>query len=99
LLPRFLNPDHHWDFIVQRWILLGDGEVVVIAPFTDNGRPPRSRLQHRQVRASVLPVMEARLAELAQDRPRIASSVAIEPAYGHTAGNSILGPAPPAAAA
>jgi glyoxylase-like metal-dependent hydrolase (beta-lactamase superfamily II) len=39
---------------------------------------------------SVLPVMEAGLAELVDDRHRISPSVAIEPAYGHTAGHSVL---------
>jgi glyoxylase-like metal-dependent hydrolase (beta-lactamase superfamily II) len=39
---------------------------------------------------SVLPVMEAGLAELINDRHRISSSVEIEPAYGHTMGHSIL---------
>lgn len=39
---------------------------------------------------SVLPVMEAGLAELVNDRHRVSSSLEIEPAYGHTLGHSIL---------
>ena len=39
---------------------------------------------------SVLPIMEAGLAQLVDDRHRISPSVAIEPAYGHTMGHSIL---------
>jgi glyoxylase-like metal-dependent hydrolase (beta-lactamase superfamily II) len=39
---------------------------------------------------SVLPIMEAGLAELVDDRHRLAPSVAIEPAYGHTLGHSML---------
>jgi glyoxylase-like metal-dependent hydrolase (beta-lactamase superfamily II) len=39
---------------------------------------------------SVLPVMEAGLAELVDDRHRISSSLEIEPAYGHTLGHSML---------
>lgn len=39
---------------------------------------------------SVLPVMEAGLADLVGDRHRICPGVAIEPAYGHTLGHSML---------
>lgn len=39
---------------------------------------------------SVLPVMQAGLAELVDDRHRISSSLEIEPAYGHTLGHSML---------
>ena len=39
---------------------------------------------------SVLPVMEAGLAKLVGGDHRLSSSVAIEPAYGHTEGHSIL---------
>jgi glyoxylase-like metal-dependent hydrolase (beta-lactamase superfamily II) len=39
---------------------------------------------------SVLPVIEAGLADLVDDHHRIAPALAIEPAYGHTAGHSIL---------
>jgi glyoxylase-like metal-dependent hydrolase (beta-lactamase superfamily II) len=39
---------------------------------------------------SVLPIMEAGLGDLVDDRHRISTSVEIEPAYGHTMGHSIL---------
>ena len=39
---------------------------------------------------SVLPVMQAGLADLVADRYRISPSLEIEPAYGHTLGHSIL---------
>lgn len=39
---------------------------------------------------SVLPIMEAGLADLVNDRHRISASVEVEPAYGHTLGHSIL---------
>jgi glyoxylase-like metal-dependent hydrolase (beta-lactamase superfamily II) len=39
---------------------------------------------------SVLPIMEAGLADLVNDRHRISPSVEIEPAWGHTLGHSIL---------
>lgn len=39
---------------------------------------------------SVLPIVEAGLAELVSDRHRISPSVEIEPAYGHTLGHSIM---------
>jgi glyoxylase-like metal-dependent hydrolase (beta-lactamase superfamily II) len=39
---------------------------------------------------SVLPVLEAGLAELVDDRHRISESLAVEPAHGHTAGHSML---------
>jgi glyoxylase-like metal-dependent hydrolase (beta-lactamase superfamily II) len=39
---------------------------------------------------SVLPIMEAGLADLVDERHRISDSVAIEPAYGHTLGHSML---------
>lgn len=39
---------------------------------------------------SVLPIMEAGLAELVNDPHRLSSSVSIEPAYGHTMGHSIV---------
>jgi glyoxylase-like metal-dependent hydrolase (beta-lactamase superfamily II) len=167
LVPRFLKPDGHWDFIFQSWILLVDGKILVIDPCTGNGRPhmyplfsmldtpyierfaatgirpehvdyvfcthlhhdhcgwntqlrdgryvptfPKARYlfvrreyerwdtrrpDHKPVdynvgvfEQSVLPVMEAGLAELVSDRHRLSSSVSIEPAYGHTMGHSIL---------
>ena len=39
---------------------------------------------------SVLPILEAGLAEVVDDRHRISESVRIEPAYGHTLGHSML---------
>jgi len=39
---------------------------------------------------SVLPIMEAGLGDLVNDRQRISTSVQIEPAYGHTMGHSML---------
>ncbi len=39
---------------------------------------------------SVLPIMEAGLADLVEDRHRICAGVEIESAYGHTMGHSIL---------
>jgi glyoxylase-like metal-dependent hydrolase (beta-lactamase superfamily II) len=39
---------------------------------------------------SVLPIMEAGLAELVKDVHRLSDSVEIEPAYGHTLGHSML---------
>jgi len=39
---------------------------------------------------SVLPILEAGLADLVEDRHRISASLDIEPAYGHTLGHSIL---------
>ncbi|TAK98037.1 MAG: MBL fold metallo-hydrolase, partial [Rhodospirillaceae bacterium] len=39
LVPRFLGPDGHWDFIFQSWILFVDGKVCVIDPCNGNGRP------------------------------------------------------------
>ena len=39
---------------------------------------------------SVLPVIEAGLADLVEDRHRLSASLEIEPAYGHTRGHSIL---------
>ena len=56
-----------------------------------------ARAGHREVafnigvfERSIEPVMAAGLAELVEDRHRISPSVAIEPAYGHTMGHSIL---------
>jgi glyoxylase-like metal-dependent hydrolase (beta-lactamase superfamily II) len=39
---------------------------------------------------SVLPIMEAGLADLVDDRHRVSPSTQIEPAYGHSLGHSIL---------
>lgn len=39
---------------------------------------------------SVLPVVKAGLAEVVEDRYRLSESLMIEPAYGHTAGHSIM---------
>lgn len=39
---------------------------------------------------SVLPIVEAGLADLVSDRHRLSASVEIEPAYGHTLGHSIV---------
>ena len=39
---------------------------------------------------SVRPVLEAGLAELVGDQHRVTASLQIEPAYGHTAGHSVL---------
>jgi len=39
---------------------------------------------------SVLPIMEAGLADLVNDVHRLSDSVEIEPAYGHTLGHSML---------
>jgi glyoxylase-like metal-dependent hydrolase (beta-lactamase superfamily II) len=39
---------------------------------------------------SILPVLEAGLADIVGDRHRIVEGLAIEPAYGHTAGHSAL---------
>lgn len=167
LVPRFLGPDGHWEFVFQSWILLIDGRVFVIDPCTGNGRPhmypifdrldtpylerfgatgirpqdvdyvfcthlhhdhcgwntqlrdgrfvptfPKARYLfvrreyerwdprlpgHRVVdynvgvfERSVLPVVEAGLAELVSERHRLSPGVSIEPAHGHTAGHSLL---------
>jgi glyoxylase-like metal-dependent hydrolase (beta-lactamase superfamily II) len=39
---------------------------------------------------SVLPIIEAGLADLTEDHHRISASVTVEPAYGHTLGHSVL---------
>jgi glyoxylase-like metal-dependent hydrolase (beta-lactamase superfamily II) len=167
LMPHFLNNDGSRDFIFQSWIVLVDGNVVVIDPCTGNGRPhmypffanldtpyierfaasgirpdqvdyvfcthlhhdhcgwntqlrdgkfvptfanarylfarreyerwDTRRSDHQEVdynvgvfNQSVLPVMEAGLAELVNDHHRVSPSLEIEPAYGHTLGHSIL---------
>jgi glyoxylase-like metal-dependent hydrolase (beta-lactamase superfamily II) len=167
LMPLFLTPDDHWDFLFQSWIVIVDGRILVIDPCTGNDRqhmyPPFSMLStpyierfaatgikpedvgyvfcthlhhdhcgwstqlrdgrfvptfpkarylyvrreyerwdtrrpdHKPVdynvgvfERSVLPIMEAGLADLVNDTHRLSSSVSIEPAYGHTLGHSIL---------
>jgi glyoxylase-like metal-dependent hydrolase (beta-lactamase superfamily II) len=39
LMPLFLRPDEHWDFVFQSWLLIVDSKVFVIDPCTGNGRP------------------------------------------------------------
>jgi glyoxylase-like metal-dependent hydrolase (beta-lactamase superfamily II) len=39
---------------------------------------------------SVLPILEAGLADLVNDKHRLSESVEIEPAYGHTLGHSLV---------
>lgn len=168
LAPRFLDADGNWEMVVQSWIIVVDGKVVLVDPCTGNGRSnpalpmmhmldtpyierfaatgirpeqvdyvfcthlhgdhcgwntqlrggrfvpsfPNARYiivrrefdrwdtrrpDHHPVAAnagvfenSVLPVLEAGLAELVDDRHRLSDSIAIEPAYGHTAGHSML---------
>ena len=167
LVPLFLRPDDHWDFLFQSWIVIVDGKILVIDPCNGNGRPhmyplfnmlntpyierfaatgikpedvdyvfcthlhhdhcgwstqlrdgrfvptfPNARYVyvrreyerwdtrrpgHKPVEyntgvfeQSVLPIMEAGLADLVNDRHRLSASVSIEPAYGHTMGHSVL---------
>lgn len=167
LAPNFLRADGRRDFVFQSWILLVDGNVIVIDPCNGNDRPHRiplfhmldipyierfaatgirpeqvdyvfcthlhhdhcgwctqlrdgrfvptfpnarhlyvrreyerwdtTRPDHRVIdynigvfEQSVLPIMEAGLADLVNDRHRISASVEIEPAYGHTLGHSML---------
>lgn len=168
LAPPYLDADGQWDMIVQSWIILVDGKVVLLDPCTGNGRDnPALPMMHKldtpyierfvatgirpdevdfvfcthlhgdhcgwntQLRGgryvpsfpnaryiivrrefdrwdtrrpdhapvpanmgvfenSVLPVLEAGLAELVEDRHQLSASLTIEPAYGHTAGHSLL---------
>jgi len=39
LVPLFLRPDDHWDFLFQSWIVIVDGKILVIDPCTGNDRP------------------------------------------------------------
>jgi glyoxylase-like metal-dependent hydrolase (beta-lactamase superfamily II) len=168
LRPRFLDDDGNWDMIVQSWLLIVEGKVILIDPCTGDGRHnpalpmqhmldtpyidrfaasgfrpedvdyvfcthlhgdhcgwntvlrdgryvptfPRARYvmvqrefdrwdtrrpDHQRVEAnqgvfenSVLPVLEAGLADIVPDKHFIAHGVLVEPAYGHTAGHSML---------
>jgi glyoxylase-like metal-dependent hydrolase (beta-lactamase superfamily II) len=172
LFPRFADADRNWDMVVQSWIAIVDGKVIVVDPCVGNGRslptfPMFDRLQtpfierfaatgispedvthvfcthlhsdhcgwntrlrggryvptfpnaryvmvrrefdrwdtrrpgydptelHNSLNVgvfenSVLPVLEAGLAELVPDTHRITDSLLIEPAYGHTLGHSSL---------
>jgi glyoxylase-like metal-dependent hydrolase (beta-lactamase superfamily II) len=58
----------------------------------DPRRPGHHPSEHNAgvFEASVLPVLEAGLAELVADTHRISPSLLIEPAWGHTAGHSAL---------
>lgn len=38
LVPQWANPDGTWDMVVQSWIVVVDGRVVVIDPCVGNGR-------------------------------------------------------------
>ncbi|MCW1428674.1 MBL fold metallo-hydrolase [Novosphingobium sp. JCM 18896] len=38
LYPQWANPDGTWDMVVQSWIVVVDGRVVVIDPCVGNGR-------------------------------------------------------------
>ncbi len=168
LYPLYMDDDGQWDNVIQNWITVVDGKVVVIDPCTGNGRdfphfPPAHQLNtpyierfeatgirpedvdyvfcthlhmdhcgwntrlrdgryvptfpnarylmvrreferwdpsrdgHVAVPAnagtfenSVLPVLEAGLAQLVPDSFRMTDSLFIEPAHGHTAGHSLL---------
>lgn len=172
LFPRFADADRNWDMVVQSWIAIVDGKVIVVDPCVGNGRsfpsfpmfdmldtpfierfaatgvrpeevdyvfcthlhsdhcgwntqlrggryvptfpnaryimvkrefdrwdsrqPGYDRTElHNELNAgvfenSVLPVIEAGLAELVPDTHRISNSLLIEPAYGHTMGHSTL---------
>jgi len=168
LFPTYVDTAGQWDNVVQNWVLVIDGKVVVIDPCTGNGRnfphfPPVHMLDtpyierfastgirpedvdcvfcthlhmdhcgwntrlvdgryvptfpnaryvmvrreferwdprrdgHVYVREnagtfenSVLPVLEAGLAQLVPDRFRISEGLFVEPAHGHTAGHSLL---------
>jgi glyoxylase-like metal-dependent hydrolase (beta-lactamase superfamily II) len=172
LFPRFADADRNWDMVVQSWIAIVDGKVIVVDPCVGNGRsfptlPMFDNLQtpfierftatgitpedvdyvfcthlhsdhcgwntqlrggryaptfpnaryimvkrefdrwdtrradydpdelHNSLNAgvfenSVLPVLEAGLADLVPDTYRICESLLIEPAYGHTRGHSCL---------
>ena len=168
LHPNFLDADGHWDMVVQSWILIVDGRVILIDPCTGDGRSnpalpfqhmldtpyierfaasgikpedvdfvfcthlhgdhcgwntvlrggryvptfPNARyvmvhrefdrwdtrrLDHQPVASnagvfenSVLPVLEAGLVDMIESTHHICHSVLVEPAYGHTAGHSML---------
>jgi glyoxylase-like metal-dependent hydrolase (beta-lactamase superfamily II) len=172
LFPKFADADRNWDMVVQSWIAMVDGKVIVVDPCVGNGRsfpdfPMFDRLEtpfierfaatgvrpedvthvfcthlhsdhcgwntqlrggryvptfpnaryvmvqrefdrwdtrrpgydpaelHNTLNAgvfenSVLPVLEAGLAELVADTHAITDSLLIEPAYGHTLGHSSL---------
>jgi glyoxylase-like metal-dependent hydrolase (beta-lactamase superfamily II) len=168
LFPDWLDADNTWEMVVQSFIVIVDGRVVVVDPCVGNGRPlpgfplfhmletpfierfaatgirpdevnavfcthlhsdhcgwntvlrngryvptfpnacyymaqrefdrwdPR-RPEHQAVHAnegvferSVLPVLEAGLAELIPDNYRISASLEVEPAHGHTLGHTTL---------
>lgn len=172
MFPRFADADRNWDMVVQSWIAVVGGKVVVVDPCVGNGRsfpdfPLFDQLQtpfierfaatgvrpqdvdyvfcthlhsdhcgwntrlaggryvptfpnarylmvrrefdrwdirradydpaelHNRLNAgvfenSVLPVVEAGLADLVGDTHRIAEGLTIEPAWGHTLGHSCL---------
>lgn len=172
LAPRFMDADGNWDMVVQCWIAIVDGTVVVVDPCVGNGRsfpdlPMFDRLEtpfierfaasgvrpedvnvvfcthlhsdhcgwntqlrngryvptfpnaryvmvkreldrwdsrraaydtseiHNKLNAgvfenSVLPVLEAGLADVVPDTHRISPALQVEPAYGHTVGHSSL---------
>ncbi|TGD73614.1 MBL fold metallo-hydrolase [Mangrovimicrobium sediminis] len=168
LQPTYLDAHGEWDNIVQSWVLVVDGRVIVVDPCTGNGRhfpdyPPAHMLDtpyierfaatgirpeqvdyvfcthlhmdhcgwntqlvdgryvptfpnakyvmvqreferwdprragHVAVSAnagtfenSVLPVLEAGLAQIVPDTFRISASLDVAPAWGHTAGHSLL---------
>ena len=168
LSPKWMDAEGTWKMVVQSWIVIVDGRVIVIDPCVGNGRSlpgfalfhmldtpfierfaatgirpeevdgvvcthlhsdhcgwntvlrdgryvptfPKARYymaqrefdrwdsrrpDHRRVAAndgvfenSVLPVVEAGLAELVPDRYRISPGLEIEPAPGHTLGHVAL---------
>jgi glyoxylase-like metal-dependent hydrolase (beta-lactamase superfamily II) len=168
LFPQWVDADGNWEMVVQSWILIVDGRVIVVDPCVGNGRPlpdfplfdmldtpyierfaaagvrpeqvdgvvcthlhsdhcgwntvlrdgryvptfPKARyyLARREVERwdfrrgdyravpanegvferSVLPVLEAGLAELIPDDFRISPSLEVEPAHGHTRGHMAL---------
>ena len=168
LCPTFLDADGNWDMIVQSWIVIVDGRVILVDPCTGDGRSnpalpmqhmldtpyierfaasglrpedvdfvfcthlhgdhcgwntvlrngryvptfPNARYvmvhrefdrwdtrraDHRPVEVnagvfenSVLPVLEAGLVDIVEDTHHLCHSVVVEPAYGHTAGHSML---------
>lgn len=168
LFPDWVDGDNTWEMVVQSWILIVDGRVVVVDPCVGNGRSlpgfplfhmlntpfierfaatgirpddvdavfcthlhsdhcgwntllrngryvptfPNARYymaqrefdrwdfrrpDHRLVHAnegvferSVLPVVEAGLAQIIPDDYRISASLEVEPAAGHTLGHTTL---------
>jgi glyoxylase-like metal-dependent hydrolase (beta-lactamase superfamily II) len=38
LFPRFADADRNWDMVVQSWIAIVDGKVIVVDPCVGNGR-------------------------------------------------------------